>query len=773
MRLGALAFLVGVLALHALPELPSRAWAWALPGVLLTLWRMRRLRLLAWGLAGFLWALWLIPSPQVLPTDLARTDLAVEGWIVGLPDREWRNTRFDLIVARAEHAGQPVTPLTGQRLRLNWWRNSPDSAAETIGTMPELRVGDRWRFTLRLQAPRGLRNPGGFDYERFLYAKNIAATGTVRSDPPPQWQASAERQPLDRYRQRIAAAFNRQLPDDPFTGVLIALAVGEENGVSAAQWTLFNRLGVGHLLSVSGSHIGLVAGLGFALVWGLWSRTPRLTQRWPASRAAAVAALACALVYTLLSGWDVPAQRALLMATVALSAVWLQRAAAPSRGLALALLAVLIWEPAAPLRVGFWLSFGAVAALLYALSGQRERESSRLGKIIRAQWGVTVALLPPTLIFFQQIPLLSPLANLIAIPWIGCTVLPLSLLVALLEPVGGPAQAAPLHLAALTMEGLWRVLLWLDQWPGIALAWPAPPLWTLGLALPGAALLLAPRGLPGRWLGLPLCLPLFWPPLTAPQPGGFWFTLLDTGQGLAAVVRTRQHVLAYDAGPRLGATLDAGQAVLTPFLRQQGLRQIDLLLISHDDRQHTGGVRSLREQWPVIQLLTADPVQTPLLGATTCRAGQNWNWDGVQFQMLHPPPTGFRSDNASCVLKVTSPAGRVLLPGDIERPAETALVKRYGAELAAEILVAPHHGHRNLSTDEFLQAVQPRYVLFATAYGNRFGYPRPATVERYQTTGATLLDTAEEGAITFRLELGRALTVERTRRDRRHYWNAP
>ena len=770
MRLGAIAFLVGILLLHALPELPARAWTLALPGTGLALAFIPGMRLPAWGLAGFLWALLLAPPPMVLPAELEGVEIEMEGWIASIPDPEWRSTRFEFVVDQARRGEQPA-PLAGQRVRLAWWTDG-QATQNAAAERPALRVGDRWRFTVRLKRPRGLLNPGGFDYERWLYAKGIVATGTIDAPPPPRLLAQADRYPLDRYRQRVAESFTRLLPGNPHVGILIALAVGEEGGITPWQWDVFNRTGVSHLMSVSGSHIGLVAGLTFALVWGCWGWIPGLALRWPASQAAALAALLGAGGYTLLSGWSVPAQRSFLMAAVAMAALIRQRPAAPSRILALALLAVLMVDPGAPLRVGFWLSFGAVAAILYTVSG-RWRKQRWLSQAVGLQLNITLAMLPPTLLFFQQFPLLSPLANLIAIPWVEFTVLPLSLLAALLEPLGDVAQTAPLELAALTMDGLWRILVWLDRLSGIVLYRSAPPLWTLALALPGVALLLAPRGLPGRWLGLPLCLPLLWPPVSAPEPGGFWFTLLDAGQGLAAVVRTRNHVLVYDTGPRLGATLDAGRAVLVPFLRQQGAVQVDALIISHADGQHTGGVRSLRELMPVARILTSAPAQTPIDGAEACRAGQAWEWDGVRFQMLHPPESGFSDDNASCVLKVEGVAGRALLPGDIETAAETALTATYRAGLAAEILIAPHHGHRNLSTPAFLNAVQPRYVLFSTGYRNRFGYPRPDAVARYQATGATLLNASDEGALTFRLEPGQPLEPERYRRAYRHYWTAP
>lgn len=769
MRFGAIAFLVGILLLQALPELPTCLWTWGLPAVLLALVWFPRLRLPVWIAAGFLWALLLTPLPNQLPLPLEGIDLQVEGWIASIPDHEWRSTRFEFTVAWAMRDDQSI-PLTNKRLRLSWWDDGRGDKEAAIP--PTLRVGDRWNFTVRLKRPHGLLNPGGFDYERWLYAKGIIATGTIRVQPPPRLLAAADRYPLDRYRQRIAESFERLLPGNPYTGILIALAVGEDGGISPWQWDVFNRTGVGHLMSISGSHIGLVAGLAFALVWGLWGRIPALTLRWPATQAAALAALIGAGGYVLLSGLSVPAQRSFLMVAVAMAALLLRRYALSSRILALALLVILVLDPNAPLLAGFWLSFGAVAVILYSVSG-RWREQHWLGQTMGLQLNITLAMLPPTLMFFQQFPLLSPLANLIAIPWVGCTVLPMTLLAALAEPFSATAQTLLLQLAALTMGGLWQILLWLDGLPGMVLYRPAPPLWTLAFALPGVAWLLAPRGLPGRWLGLPLCLPLLWPPVVEPPPGGFWFTLLDAGHGLAAVVRTQHHVLVYDTGPRLGATLDAGRAVIVPFLRQQGALQVDTLIISHNDSQHTGGVRSLRELMPVMRILTAAPEQTPIEGAQPCRAGQMWEWDGVRFSILHPPTTGFSGDNASCVLKVESAAGRVLLPGDIETTAETALTTAYGTGLAAEILIAPHQGNRNLSTPAFLNAVQPRYMLFSTGYNNRFGYPRPETITRYQATGATLLNPADEGALTFRLEPGKALKLERYRRDQRHYWTAP
>jgi competence protein ComEC len=331
-----------------------------------------------------------------------------------------------------------------------------------------------------------------------------------------------------------------------------------------------------------------------------------------------------------------------------------QRYAVSSRILALALLTILILDPGAPLLAGFWLSFGAVAVILYSVSG-RWREQRLLGQTVGLQLNITLAMLPPTLIFFQQFPLLSPLANFIAIPWVGCTVLPLTLLAALAEPLSIDRPNGLAGTGGADDGGLWRILVWLDRLPGMVLYRPAPPLWTLAFALPGMAWLLAPRGLPGRWLGVPLV------PAVAVAAGyrpaarrGLVHPAGRRARPGGGGADSQQHVLVYDTGPRLGTTLDAGRAALAPFLRQQGALQVDTLIVSHADSQHTGGVRSLRELMPVARILTASPEQTPMEGAQPCRAGEAWEWDGVRFQILHPPPSGFSGDNASCVLQVES-----------------------------------------------------------------------------------------------------------------------
>lgn len=757
MRLGIIAFFLGVLTLHSLTDLPAPVWLWLLPAALLGMIFLPGLwRLPAWGAAGFLWTLcWVAPAQMQLPAQLQGLDLDVEGWIVSLPRSYSRSTQFQLEVSRLQQ-GDRTIPYAGQ-IRLNWYNDAP-----------LLQVGDRWRLTVRLQRPRGLANPGGFDYERWLFSAGIHATGYVRTGI--EKLAAAERYPVNQFRQTQAARLTQALPDHPFTGILIALAVGEQQGISDDQWEVLRRTGTAHLVAISGLHIALVAGFAFALVRRLWACSARLVWYWPAPKAGAVGALLAALAYALLAGLSVPTQRALVMVAVALLVLIGQRAVAPSRVLALALLVVLLLDPVAPLSGSLWLSFGAVAAILYVVSGRYG--GGWLWAWLGIQFAIQLALLPLSLDLFQSFSLIAPLANLVAIPWVSVTTVPLTLLAVLAGLFSEAVQVSLLAAAAQTLVWLWQMLGWLSALPWAQLPLAAPPLWALLLAVPAIALGLAPRGVPGRWLGAVLCLPLLFFPHALPPPGGFWLTVLDVGSGLAVTVRTHNHTLVYDTGPRLGGARDAGGAVLVPFLRWSGVAAVDTVLISHADRQHSGGVRSLLEALPVRQVLTSSVQDVPIEGAQPCRAGQAWEWDGVHFTLLHPT-NGFSGDNASCVLHVQGRYGAALLPGDIETSAEAALLRRHGSDLAADVLIAPHQGNRNFSLPAFLAAISPRYVLLSTDYNNRHGYPRPDTLARYAGTGATLLNTAEQGALTLRLDSPAGPVVARQRAQMRRYWHTP
>lgn len=761
MRSGTIAFLLGCLVLQQLAQLPSTRWCLAGVPLLLLARRYRCLRLPAWLVAGFLWSLLRAGSELAHPFEarLEGVDCDVEGYIAGIPEPQQRGIRalFDITQLRCGGTAQ----VWSGRVRLNWYQSAP-----------ELRVGERWRLRVRLKRAHGFMNPGGFDYEAWLYEQGIKATGSVRDAPDNRRLASAGwRYALDRLRQRVGERLARAVPDSPYLGILTALVTGAQNGISAPQWQVFTRTGTSHLVAISGLNITLVAGLVAWLVWRAWAWLPFATLRMAAPKAAVCAALLSAAAYALLAGFSIPTRRALVMIAIALGARLCDRQLVPGRTLALALLVVLLMDPTAPLNAGFWLSYGAVAVLLYGMSG-------RLAAIVwwrqwgRAQWLVALGLLPMTLLLFQRASLIAPLANLIAEPCMSLLVTPLTLLGTVLLPLSTGLGSLLLRVASHLLEWLWPLLVIFAELPGAYGSWALPAPWIAGVAVAGMALLLAPRGLPARAVGLVLLLPMLLIRPAPPAAGAFRFTLLDVGQGLAAVVRTQHHTLVFDTGPRFSDSFDTGSAVVLPYLRSQGVDFLDMLLVSHGDNDHRGGAASILAGIPVGELLSSVPQRFDTL-VGSCRAGQGWRWDGVDFSILHPDPARqWQGNNGSCVLRVQGPGGAVLLPADIEADAERELLATQGDALRAAILVAPHHGSRTSSTRAFIAAVAPRYVLFPVGYRNRYGFPRPDVAMRYTDAGAQGLASDVEGAIEFTVDPETGIGGPASyRRIARRYWN--
>ena len=596
----------------------------------------------------------------------------------------------------------------------------------------------------------------------------------IRSAPQAERIGDNLYYPIDRLRQWIGQRFQVLLPSHSLQGILSALAIGERHDITPDQWHILNNTGTTHLMAISGLHIGLVAGLLYFLAFWLWTRSIYLVHYWPAPKAAALLAWLGACAYAALAGFALPTQRALVMLAVVTLAAISARLFNSSRVLALALIVVLLYDPLAPLSAGFWLSFGAVAVLVYLLAGRHRSKTSHLQQGINIQFALSLALLPGTLWFFQSATLVSPLANLIAIPWVSFLVVPFTLLGAGCSMFSDTLASICLQLAATNMDWLWAILDYLSQWQWLQFKLPAPPVWAFGFALPGLALLLAPRGVPGRWLVVPLCLPLISFPHHAPIPGTAWFTLLDVGDGLAAVVRTSENVLIYDTGPRLGVSFDAAQAALIPFLRQQGVRHIETLILSQPNAHHVGGVRSLRQAFPIDQILSGAPEQLALRDVKVCQAGKHWTWSGVDVHILHPPATGYwRDGDDSCVVLVKAGTQSMLFTGDLENSGVQALLPELARHSPIDILVAPQHGWRAMPNSDLLATARPKFVLFSTSYENRYGYPKPETTAQYASQGAIVLNTAHSGAIRFELGSLDELVPQEHRRQSRRYWHTP
>lgn len=828
MVLFALGFTIGVWLLQQQAALPDFGWAWLLlimPLVLLIPARNQTLRitraLLLFGLAcalGFYHAAW--QAEQRLSTSLADEwqgrDIMVIGVVAELPRRHEQGQRFSFTVEKTLTPNARVP----QHIYLSTYFDRQTAPLR-------LRAGERWQLTLRLKQPHGSSNPHSFDFEAWALENNIRAVGYVHNKSNNlriNALADGPAYRIEAWRETVRDKFDAALKDAPYAGVLSALAIGDQNSIPAAQWQVFTRTGVNHLMSISGLHITMLASFGFALTYWLWRRSARLTLRLPARKAAAVAALLVALGYALLSGYAVPAQRTVYMVAAVAAALWLKRNFSPGQILAIALLGVLLPDPWAVLSPGFWLSFGAVALILYvtayrigkthsqcegdsvAASQQTARHTSTypmqmLREYASVQWAMTIGLIPLLLALFQQVSLVSPFANSLAIPLVSLVVVPLTLLGALLP------FDAPLWLAHQVMSAVMVMLEWMSALPQAVWVQHAPPAWSVAAGMLGAVWLLLPRGFPMRWLGMLLMLPMFLNTPDAPPQGTLRLVVFDVGQGLAVAAQTQHHALLYDTGPDSSGEANSGNRILVPALRALGISKLDGLILTHDDSDHTGGAASVMQAMPidwVSSSLTADRLKTvlaapaarPPAGDTPaqargrrfrraatitseirrCQDGDSWEWDGVLFEMLHPAPTSYaaldtpRHDNEQgCVLLVSNGAQHILLTADIEAASERRLIETYADKLHARLLLVPHHGSKTSSTPEFVAAVSPDYAVFTVGYRNRFGHPKTEVLQRYRDGGAQLLRSDEDGALLVEMD-AHDLRVVRYRATQRRYW---
>jgi len=751
---------LGMLLIQQLPAMPP-PWA-SLPLVIAAflLLRLRRIFLLAMAIGlGWAWAYGALRLADALPESKGRQEALVEGWVKGIPSPMDRGLRFDFNVTRVVEPAGISIPRT---VRISWYDG-----------MQPLKAGESWQLRLSLRPPRGMMNPGGFDYEQWLFAQGIRAVGYVRDtsenrpvQPSPNLTAL-----LQSGRQRIYDRLGTTLGKSPVAGLLKALTMGEQDDITRRQWEVLRRTGTAHLIAISGSHIGLIAGFIFVVTL---KATARLgVMRWAPPAIAAWTGLLAAFLYSSLADFAIPTQRSMIMIAVAMGGIVCQRHLRATHVLALALIAVLLWDPLAVVAPGFWLSFGAVAMIGYTVAGRLGNLGA--GRLLwRINWITAIGLAPLLLLFFGQVSLISPLANLLAVPILGTVLIPLCLTGTLLLMVIPTLGQDLLMLAEFIMQAAWRALEALSALPYAQWTHAEPPVWCILLALLGVIWFLAPRGIPGRWLGLVMWLPAAFYEPDRPGPGGYRLTLLDVGQGLAAVIETRHKTLIYDTGARLSASFDMGSAVIEPYLHARGVHQLDALIVSHGDNDHIGGARSLLDTFTVNTLYTSVVSRFRDIPAVNCMAGQQWEWDGVVFEMLAPVVPGAKENDNSCVLRVSAQGGRVLLTGDIEAEGERQLLQRDAASIQSEVLIVPHHGSKTSSTEAFVEAVNPRWALIPAGYLNRFGFPHPTIMARYQAHDSTIMNSGEDGAITVQVDANTGISMPTGwRRQHRHYWTLP
>lgn len=720
----ALALLAGAATIRMWAELPGLWGIASGVGLMLLCLRPRWSRPLAAFLLGALLAVVAAHhrSPETPAGAALDQPIIVHGTVADLPADRASGTRLRLAVDRAfdEHGRALEVPAT---VLLTW----PGRTSVV--------AGERWRIPVRLREPKSTANPGGFDFQRWLFREGIGATGYVHAPERAQRLASAGLS-LDRARARLRAEIVQG--EFEHAGIMTALAVGDRSAIDDATWDTLLATGTNHLIAISGLHIGLAAGAGLLLGRMAWRLLPAACQvRWPRPLFAAGLGLICAGCYAGLAGFAVPTQRALAMLAAGLGLFLLRRRARADHVLAIALLAVLALDPLATLEAGFWLSFGAVVAI-FALLGGRLGVQPRWRQLGRLQFGITIALLPALLGLFGQLSLVSPLANLIAVPWVSAVVVPLTLLGtawSVLAPVGGDAL---LTLADTALMPLLHGLATAARAPGAELqASTARGAWPVLLALLGAGLLLVPRGVPGKAAGGVCLLPLLVAEPPRPAPGDVWLDILDTDDGMSVVVRTHSSVLIHDTGQSSANGTD-----IVALLQSTGVERIDDLIISQDSGGHPGATDALRNTYPVDRIRTAHAgvAARPAVRSPRCAAGTEWHRDGVAFRVVHPDPRDWhRLDGAAgaCVVRIDAPGGSVVLVPGLDNRGEWFALTR-ATELAGDVLVTSGDGPE---LPEFLATVDPDWVIHtghghghnasAAAHADR-GYRRTECVGRVQ-----------------------------------------
>ncbi|MDO5609585.1 MAG: DNA internalization-related competence protein ComEC/Rec2 [Pseudomonadota bacterium] len=762
--LTAATLLAGIVAASGLSALPPLWFALVLLVLAGIVWAWRRDRWRALGalLFGFalLCAQGSLRLSAQLPAAMESAELELRGRVLSLPEHDERRTRFQFRVD--DDASMPAA-LRGRVLRVAWYAPRGRAASE-----PELRrqikAGEGWRFDLRLRAPRGLRNPGGFDGERQMLLEGVAATAVVRS-PESAERISAARG-LQAWRERMAERVVAGALADSARFV-VALALGDTRGLTERDWQDLRATGLTHLIAISGFHVGMVGLAAGGLMFLICRLLPVLTLGWPRRIWMLAASTLGAFLYLLATGASLPTVRTVLMIAFVAGAMLLRRQTSIAQSVALALIAMLLIDPFSVLQPGFWLSFAGVVWLAWCL------QSVRVGHVrqfLLAQGVASLALLPLTVLFFGQASLAGPVANLLAVPWWSLVVVPLSILGVLAEMLL-PGAGKPLwFVAGRAFEPSWWLfermassklaLLWLPETSSLAVL----------LAMLAIFVWLLPRGTPGKALAALLVLPLLWPATQRPQAGEFELIQLDVGQGTAIVLRTASETILYDAGPAIPDGYDAGLRVVVPALHALGIRKLDAVIVSHADSDHAGGLAAVRRAFPVTRVLA--PPDAPIAMSEACVAGDTWQIDGVRLRFLHPSAHfPYFGNQSSCVLRIEGAHGSALLTGDIDELIEARLLRIEPDAVRADIVTVAHHGSQTSSSSQFIEASDARLALISAGYGNRFRHPSDEVLERWQAPNRRVLTSFDTGALYVRSQPG-GLKIISERQRRPRFWDA-
>lgn len=792
MRQFAICWVLGIVACQFLSELPSLSWSFlSLHCVLLILNKNNYLKIIGTAGLGFFYAF--ISAHYVLshdlPIDLEGKLIEINGRVVDIPQNMGYGTRFEF-----EVDSTPTYP--SFKARLIW--NNKD-------TPKNIQINQQYKLQVRLKRSHGLRNPNTFDQERWFFQHRIRAQGNVKSGEllEPIFYSFFQTHLMfkeinDSLRFQIFLKLKEKIQDLPRAGILMAIILGEEKDISYHEWEVFRMTGTTHIVSVSGSHLAIIVLIIFfitkqliKIVGGKWLLTIK------SQHVSIISSFVIILIYAWLAGFSVPTLRSFSMfGLVFLFILSCKKNIAASYLLSFAFFLVSPIDPLSVLSIGFWLSFGGIAILMWTIEEHlilkeiinklpsnhehtKEKNSVKhiafpslksiyekimnyMISLYKGSVAIFIALIPPLLFIFGQIPLLSIIANIIIISLFTFLIMPLLFLGVVFSVFG--LENFLLFYGGFYLDKIMILLEFLSKLD-IAIISPSnSSIWAIIFAMVGSLFILMPKGMVGKWVSLAWFLPMLFPYIDKPKQGEIYFDVLDVGQGLSVVIRTKNNVLIYDTAPAFEQKVIA-ESTLIPFLRGKGIQEINTLIISHPHADHAGGVKSLLQHFEIYNILTTEPKRWA--NASYCKNGQFWEWDGVTFEMLAGEENYYY--NNSCVLKITTGKHSILLTGDIERDQELKLA--YEKNIKANILVAPHHGSKTSSTHTFVNAVQPEYALFSVGYKNQFKHPRPEIIQRYQMVGVQTLETQNSGTISFQITPENISPPQRYREINRYYWH--
>lgn len=669
---------------------------------------------------------------------LENEKVIVLGKIVSIPENSEKNIGFLFLTEKIEYQKQNWAQKKYIKL---YWRNAPENQ--------KFAIGQTWQLLVNVKKPHGYQNPGSFNQRLWAIANHISGNGYIVDSVFNRMLSPASKIDLfSNWRQKINDQINKSLNTNEQKGFIKALIIGVRDDITREQWQVFNNTGTNHLVAIAGLHIGFLSDFAFRFISFIWRLIPKAPLFLPTSYLASFFAVNCALIYSGLSGFLIPTQRASAMMLLYSSYFLFYRQPNPWRIYLQAVLILYLLDPLIILTESFWLSFASIFFIIYGF--YQRNISGHIQQWLRLQLILGIGIIPLTILYFGKLSLVAWLANMVAVPVVGFSVIPLVFLASIcsLFPFNIFCQGMLFQTAAGICHVISLYLTYLSNMPYAVWEISVHSIWPILTSVLGLILLFSPWRFPFKSIGMVGFLPLFFVSVPKPDAHEFWLTVLDVGQGLSSVIQTQNHALIFDAGPQFGH-FNAGQDIVIPFLKWAGIKKVDQLVISHSDWDHRGGAYAILKDVPVAHLYASSLKSLGFFHhANFCEQGQSWQWDGVDFMFIYPLANyKLNKNNMSCVLKVCSQKNCALLPGDIEAEAEKLLVQTQADALKAKIIIVPHHGSSTSSTLPFLSFIQPDFAVFAVGYFNRYEFPKQEILNRYHQLGANTLRTDELGSI--------------------------